>query len=501
VVGVLAVASVGHLGWEWFSGRAERRTDGGGRGELVALWAISVASLVTVLSQPYGLLFLIIPLSIWGASRFTTFVAVTHATALGTLSVVFTINGHGPLARFGDPYAQAMMTQLFLLALLMTALAVGTLQDRVDQLMSQVSSARVRAEEQTALLSGMTETMEEGLLVYDESGRVTQHNAASHALAQRYRPGDGSMALEALVRVLDRAATAAHASGRGELGPGDVVVPLYGGGEMIVAVSTRPVDVDVDCPGSSRTLLVLHEVTAHRLGFRPLVEFASTTAHDLRGPLTVMRTWLSIIQDEPEVAANPDVGLAVDRLDRSVSRMNDLIDDLLAYATARAGLLAPEDVDLAGRRGVLAQVAELTGSADTLFVAPDLPRVHADPTAVRQLFANLIDNGTKYSLPDSRPALEVSSAMREGRVVIDVRDHGLGVAPEERERIFERFHRVSSIRTSHVGTGLGLSLCRTIVERHGGEIECLEPEDGIGTIFRFDLPAALSDAVVGLDAG
>lgn len=91
--------------------------------------------------------------------------------------------------------------------------------------------------------------------------------------------------------------------------------------------------------------------------------------------------------------------------------------------------------------------------------------------------------------------------MREGRVVIDVRDHGLGVAPEERERIFERFHRVSSIRTSHVGTGLGLSLCRTIVERHGGEIECLEPEDGIGTIFRFDLPAALSDAVVGLDAG
>ena len=74
-------------------------------------------------------------------------------------------------------------------------------------------------------------------------------------------------------------------------------------------------------------------------------------------------------------------------------------------------------------------------------------------------------------------------------MVVEVRDHGMGVPEEDRSLIFERFHRSRSVKSSYAGTGLGLSLCRSIVVRHGGTIECLVPAAGPGAVFRCDLPA------------
>lgn len=483
VAGTIVIGSVGHLAWEWRRGHADQRVGGGGHAELAVLWGTSAAAVVAMFLQPLPLVFLLVPLTGWCASRFTTFTAALHACALGTVALVLTAGGHGPIARLDDPYVEAMGTQSFLLVLLLTALAVGTLRDRVDDLVRQLVAAQAESDAQTELLSGMTGSMGEGLLVLDDERRVTTHNAASARLARRHLPGDEQRALATLVALLDHP-TRLAAWRRPELGPGDVVVPLADGGEMVLAVTSRPL-----AAGRLGTLLVVREVTAHRSGFRPLVEFASTAAHDLRGPLTTMRSWLSLVEHDLDGTGQDEARDAVRRVDRSVVHMSGLIDDLLAHASAEGGRLRPEAVVLGGSGGLLAEVGELVGLDEPVVARADLPAVHADPGAVRQLFANLVGNCVKYARPGVPPRVEVDAHVRGDRVVVEVRDHGIGVPEGDRERIFDRFHRSQEVQASYPGTGLGLPLCRTIVERHGGRIVCVAPDDGPGVVFRLDLPA------------
>ncbi len=377
--------------------------------ELAVLWGTSAAAVVAMFLQPLPLVFLLVPLTGWCASRFTTFTAALHACALGTVALVLTADGHGPIAR----------------------------------------------------------------------------------LARRHLPGDEQRALASLVDLLDHP-TRPSAWRRPELGPGDVVVPLADGGEMVLAVTSRPL-----AAGRLGTLLVVREVTAHRSGFRPLVEFASTAAHDLRGPLTTMRSWLSLAEHDLDGTGRDDTRDAIRRVDRSVVHMSDLIDDLLAQAAAEGGHLRPEAVVLGGSRRLLAELVGLVGLVGLIVAPVDLPAVHADRGAVRQLFANLLGNCAKYARPGIPPLVEVHAHARGDRVVIEVRDHGIGVPEADRERVFDRFHRSEEVQASYVGTGLGLSLCRTIVERHGGRIVCAAPDEGPGTVFCLDLPAVARESLGG----
>lgn len=126
----------------------------------------------------------------------------------------------------------------------------------------------------------------------------------------------------------------------------------------------------------------------------------------------------------------------------------------------------------------------------THLVVGDIPRIEADEDLVRQLLSNLLGNAAKYADPDRPARVLVTGAARHQRVHIDVTDNGVGVPSDQRERVFTRFHRAHAGDRRFSGTGLGLALCQTIVERHGGIIECLPTSDGVGTTFRFDLPAS-----------
>ncbi len=99
VAGTIVIGSVGHLAWEWRRGHADQRVGGGGRTELAVLWGTSAAAVVAMFLQPLPLVFLLVPLTGWCASRFTTFTAALHACALGTVALVLTADGHGPIAR------------------------------------------------------------------------------------------------------------------------------------------------------------------------------------------------------------------------------------------------------------------------------------------------------------------------------------------------------------------------------------------------------------------
>ena len=502
---------VGALVWvsiEKVRGEAGDRLDGGGRRELGAVYATSAAVLALAFGGQVSLVFLVVPLAVWSAIRFSTAAATVHAAALGIAALALTMVDRGPFATIDDPGLESLVTQVFMLAVLFASLAVGTLSDRIGELLGRSVADRRRADAQADLLTGMTESMSEGLVVLDRDGTATHHNAAAVRLARRHLPGDDDAALQVLVRLLTSDAT--RDPSRPELGANDVLVPLPGGGELVLAVVSRPLRVagslgegllDVRTSESKRpgapddlapgTLLVIHDVTAHRSGVRSLMEFAGTAAHDLRGPLTAMSTWLELVEDSPAVVEDDEVGEAIERVRRSVAQMDGLIEDLLTHATAQGSHVAADRVELAGPSGVLADVADLLQTGERLSVDADLPAVRADPVEMRQLFANLVGNGVKYAPVVEEARVDVTGRRSGERVVVEVRDHGVGVAKADRHRIFERFERGATVTPTQVGSGLGLALCRTIVERHGGMIECVAPACGPGAVFRFDLPADL----------
>lgn len=486
VVGVVTVGAVGHLAWEWHTQDIPARTHEGGRLELAVLWVVSVVATLAVFDQPYPVTFLLVAFAVWSAARFRTFPAALHCLALGGIALALSLTGHGPFDSIEDPVAEVLVTQLFVVGMLLTGLSVGALGDRVDVLFAAATRAREDAAEQAELLAEMTESMDEGLVVLARDGSIERSNGASRRLAHRVSPGaTDADALADLVDLLLRPDPADTSVARAELGVGDVVLPLRSGEEIVLAVSRASLSRG---DGRAGVLLVLREVTEHRSGLRPLAGFASTAAHDLRGPLSAIRSWLSLAVDDLE--PDSDAMMPLRRAERSAEQMADLIGDLLEHALAESGELRAADVPLTGPDGVLAQTAGLLGPDDVLEVDPDLPAVHADPVAVRQLFGNLVGNAVKYATP-GKPAMITVRAQRQGaRVVVEIEDRGVGVEEEERSLIFQRFHRSGAVRAHFRGTGMGLTICQTIVQRHGGTIECLPRPVGSGSVFRFDLPAA-----------
>lgn len=499
VAGIVMVGGVGHLAWEWRTQRIPPRTYGGSRAELVALWVVGVVGTLVLFLQPLPLEFLVVVMAVWAAARFRTFPAAVVSLVLGSIALVMTLLDRGWFAELEDPVAAALVSQGFMVTVLMTGLAVGALGDRIDRLYADARRAERAAAEQAQLLGEMTESMGEGLVVLDADGRVARSNGASRRLAHRVSLGaPDEVALARLVELVlhpDRDSTGAV---RAELGVGDVVIALESSEEIVVAVTRTTLGgaglVGDDDPAGARTLLVLSEVTEHRSGLRPMATFAATAAHDLRGPLTAVRSWLSIAvedlgDDSPALAP-------LRRAERAADQMGDLIQDLLAHALAESGELVVEVVQLGGEGGVLEQTGELLGPDDVLEVVGPLPAVRADAVAMRQLFGNLVGNAVKYARPGERARVEVRARRQGSRVVVEIADDGVGVEEEERALIFQRFHRSGAVRAHFRGTGMGLSICQTIVERHGGTIECLAVPPGSGSTFRFDLPAADAEPVL-----
>lgn len=484
--GVLTVGAVGHLAWEWHTQTIPARVRGGSRAELVLLWVVSVAVTALLFVQPYPVVFLVIAFAVWSAARFRTFPAALHCLVLGGLALVLSLTDHGPFAAVEDPVAEVLVSQLFMVVVVLTGLAVGALGDRVDEAYAAVTAARAESAEQAELLAEMTESMDEGLVVLDPDGRVERSNGASRRLAHRVSLATTDAdALAELVALLHDPEPSHTGAVRAELGVGDVVIPLGSGEEIVLAVSRATLSRAGGPPG---VLLVLREVTEHRSGLRPLAGFASTAAHDLRGPLSAIRSWVGLAADDLEPgspAAEP-----LRRAERAAEQMGELIGDLLEHALAESGELAAREVPIVGPDGVLDQVSGLLGPDDVLEAAPDLPSVRADPVAARQLFGNLIGNAVKYAKPGEHATITVRARRKGSRVVVEIEDHGVGVEDSERALIFQRFHRSGAVRAHFRGTGMGLSICQTIVQRHGGTIECLTTPPGSGTIFRFDLPAA-----------
>jgi len=217
-----------------------------------------------------------------------------------------------------------------------------------------------------------------------------------------------------------------------------------------------------------------------------LEHFAYAASHDLQEPLRTVSSFTQLLEQryrgKLDEKADRYIQFAVD----GANRMQGLLQDLLTFSRigTRGQPPAPTDSGVALRRA-LSSLASAIARNGAVVTAESLPVVMADPGQLEQVFQHLIDNALKYRSPETAPSIQVSARLEKDRWIFSVRDNGIGIDRQYFERIFVIFQRLHS-KNRYPGTGVGLALCKKIVERHGGQL-WLESTPGQGSTFFFTL--------------
>jgi light-regulated signal transduction histidine kinase (bacteriophytochrome) len=217
-----------------------------------------------------------------------------------------------------------------------------------------------------------------------------------------------------------------------------------------------------------------------------LEQFAYVASHDLQEPLRMVASFTQLLgkryRGKLDQDADEFIGFAVD----GATRMRGLINDLLAYSRVgtRGKSFKSTDCQVILREALdnLMKAIEESGAVITY---DPLPTVEGDEVQLLQLFQNLIGNAVKFHNPDT-PRIHVSAKRRGHEWVFAIKDNGIAIAAEHQERIFFIFQRLHQ-RSEYPGTGIGLAICKKIVERHGGRI-WVESQVGKGSTFYFSIP-------------
>jgi light-regulated signal transduction histidine kinase (bacteriophytochrome) len=219
---------------------------------------------------------------------------------------------------------------------------------------------------------------------------------------------------------------------------------------------------------------------------RELHHFASVVAHDLKSPLSTISAMSAWLCDEYQNQLDPDAQEYLKFMNQAVCRMNALVDAVLQYSKADGAPQAvPEPVNLDEiLKWTLANLHSEIRCSQAVITSDVLPEVKGSESELAQVLQNLISNAIRFRNPSRPPAINVTAIESEREWTFSIVDNGIGIEPEQHERIFTPFERLNP---ETPGVGLGLPICRKVIEKHGGRI-WVEAQTNEGSVFRFTLP-------------
>jgi len=387
-------------------------------------------------------------------------------------------------------------------------LVIGTLFAILLVAVAGWSTARDSAKREVAeeKYRGLLEAAPDGMVVVDEDGEIVLLNAQAEKhfgyrrdelLGQKVTNIIPEGFAERLIADGTRSAAEALAQ---QIGTGIELCGLRkDGSQFPIEIMLSP----LDSPEGMLVTAAIREITAHReaeahlaqkveelkRSNEELEQFAYVASHDLQEPLRMVASYTQLLSKRYKGRLDSDADEFIDFAVDGASRMQHLIRDLLAYS--RAGNKDGELVDASSEDALLQAVINLRGAIEesgAQVTHDPLPRVIADEVQLIQLFQNLVGNAIKYQRPGT-PLVHLSAAKDgEGMWLFSLRDNGLGIDPKFFDKIFGMFQRLHK-RDEFAGTGMGLAICKKIVERHGGKIS-VESQPGVGSTFRFTLAAS-----------
>lgn len=271
----------------------------------------------------------------------------------------------------------------------------------------------------------------------------------------------------------------------GYLAMGRALRPLRAMTEAARSIQETDLSRRIEVTGSDEVADLAHTfngmVARLERAFATQQRFLSDVGHELRTPITIVRGHLEVMGDDPQ-ERRETVALVTDELDR----MNRMVNDLLVLAKAeQPDFLRPERVEVAEMLTEVYTKASALGRREWVLGSTDTAWVWADPQRLTQALTQLLQNAVQFTAEGGR--IELSAQVRGDRVLLAVRDTGVGIAPEDRERIFERFVRAAPGRERPDGTGLGLAIVAAIAHAHRGEVT-VDSVPGAGSTFTLVLP-------------
>ena len=360
---------------------------------------------------------------------------------------------------------------------------VGDLATALHRMAEQLSSRLSAMQADELLMTAVLESLEEGVLALDEHGMIVRMNQRARSLLELTTPLP--FARELLPREQELRA-AVEAGLAGETVP-PTETRLH---DLTIAVASHPL-------ATGGAVVTVLDLTILRRLETIRRDFVANVSHELKTPLTAVSGYADTLLDD-EIPLEQRRRF-VETIRDNAGRMQRIVDDLLDLSRIESGSWQPRPraVDISGvTRDVFAAVRDTADRKDVALVA-EIPAaaavVRVDPTALRQVLGNLVENAVRYTTSGS---VTVRSRLGDGGTWIDVLDTGTGIAAEHLPRIFERFYRVDPARSREQGgTGLGLAIVRHLVDAHEGRVVAASVP-GRGTTISVFFPTAPSGARV-----
>jgi two-component system phosphate regulon sensor histidine kinase PhoR len=359
---------------------------------------------------------------------------------------------------------------------------VGRLAQAINDALARLRATAEAASEEGRELTAVLGNMADGVVITDATARVLLLNAAAARLFEIAEAAASGRPFIEVCRDHELADTLADALAQGQA-------------RSAVIESTAPrqylriVASPITGGGRAAAVVVLQDLTELRRLETVRKDFVANISHELRTPLASIKAVLETLQD----GALEDQAVARDflaRMDDEVDQLTQLVQQLLELSRLESGQaplqIEPLDVgDVLGEiAGRMSSQAERAGVTLGLAVPDGLPPAPADRRRLREAVVNLVHNAIKYT--PSGGSVTLAAAAEGGELRISVRDTGVGIAHDQQARIFERFFKSDSARSSE-GVGLGLAIVKNVALAHGGRVT-VDSREGAGATFTIVLP-------------